>query len=183
MKDLSLHIMDIVENSINAGAHTVKIKIIEDTKENLLLIEIADNGRGMDNNTIKKAVDPFFTTKNKKRTGLGLAFLAQAAKESMGDISITSKKGKGTKISASFQYNHIDRKPLGNIEKTLVVLIAGNPDIDFVCEHKRENRMYKLDTLKLKKILENIPINHPKVIKYIKDDIKKWLNDTKNIIV
>jgi anti-sigma regulatory factor (Ser/Thr protein kinase) len=183
MEDLSLHILDIAENSLTAGASKIQITISEEIKKNLLRIEIIDNGRGMDENTIKKALDPFFTTKTTRRVGLGISFLAQSARESMGNISVASKKGEGTTITADFQYDHIDRKPLGDIEKTLIVLIAGNPEIDFVFKHKRNNHEYRIDTTILKKTLKGIPINHPIVIKYIKDGIKQWLNDTKSIIL
>ena len=183
MEDLSLHILDIAENSINAGASKIRIKIIENVKKNLLLIEIADNGKGMDEDIIKMARDPFFTTKSNKRVGLGIPFLAQSAREAMGDISITSKKGEGTTITATFKYNHIDRKPLGDIEKTLTVLIAGNPEVDFVYEHKRNSHTYYLDTTGIKKKLKGIPTNHPEVIKIIKDSIRQWQNNTKSIIL
>ena len=182
MEDLSLHILDIAENSIAAGASKIRIKIIENVKKNLLLIEIADNGKGMDENTIKMAQDPFFTTKSNKHVGLGIPFLAQSAREAMGDISITSKKGEGTTITATFKYNHIDRKPLGDIEKTLTVLIAGNPEVDFVYEHKRNSHTYYLDTTEIKKKLKGIPTNHPEVIKIIKDGIRQWKNDTKDVV-
>ncbi|MEK7307926.1 MAG: ATP-binding protein, partial [Nitrospirota bacterium] len=181
MEDLSLHILDIAENSITAGAGKIRIKIIEDVKKNLLTIKIADNGKGMDKNTIKKAYDPFFTTKTVRRVGLGVPLLAQAARESNGSISIVSKKDKGTTIiTANFQHNHIDRKPLGAIEKTMIVLIAANPELDFLYEHRRNKHAYSLDTVKIKKNLGKIRINDPKAIKFIKDSISQWLNDTKS---
>ncbi len=183
MEDLSLHILDIAENSIRAGANKIQIKIIEDIKKNLLLIEIADNGRGMDEDAIKIAFDPFFTTKTTRRVGLGVPLLAQAARESNGNISIVSKKGTGTTITADFQHNHIDRKPLGDIEKTLIVLIASSPGVDFVFEHRRNEHTYRLDTAEIKRHLEGIPINSPKAIKFIKDGISKWLNDTKSFML
>lgn len=183
MEDLSLHILDIVENSITAGATKIRIRIIEDIKQNLLLIEISDNGRGMDEEMFKNAYDPFFTTRTTRRVGLGIPLLAQAARESMGDINIKTKKGKGTTITANFQYNHIDRKPLGDIEKTLTVLIAANPEIDFLFQHKRNNYTCCIDTTEIKKNLKGVPINDPGVIKFIKDSISKWLNDTKSIIL
>ncbi len=182
MEDLSLHILDIAENSLTAGAKNIRIKIIEDIKKNLFLIEISDTGKGMDEEMLKNVYDPFYTTKTTRRTGLGIPLLAQAARESMGDINITTKKGKGTTITATFQYNHIDRKPLGDIGKTLIVLIASNPDIDFILEHKKDDRAYFLDTAEIKKKLDDIPISTPEVIKIIKDDINDWLNDTKNMI-
>lgn len=183
MEDLSLHILDIAENSIAAGAGKIRIKIIEDVKKNLLTIEITDNGKGMDKNTIKKAYDPFFTTKTVRRVGLGVPLLAQAARESNGSITILSKKNRGTTITANFQHNHIDRKPLGAIEKTMIVLIAANPELDFLYEHRRNKHVYSLDTLKTRKNLGKIPINDPEVIKFLKDSISQWLNDTKSSIL
>ena len=132
MEDLSLHILDIVENSIGAKASRVKIKVDEDTQKDLLMIEIEDNGRGMDGETVKKVLDPFFTTRTTRRVGLGLPLLDQATRESGGDIEIESKVGRGTRVRASFGYSHIDRKPMGDIGATLTILIAGNPEVDFV---------------------------------------------------
>jgi len=138
MEDLSLHILDIVENSITAGAKKIKIKIIEEEKKDLLAIEIIDDGKGMDEKTIKKVLDPFFTTGNTKKVGLGLPLLAQSAEESGGSIKIESKPGKKTTVKATFGYSHIDRKPLGDVGETLKVLFAGNPDIHFVFEYQKD---------------------------------------------
>jgi anti-sigma regulatory factor (Ser/Thr protein kinase) len=182
MEDLSLHILDIAENSITAGAGRIEIKISEDTKANLLIIEISDNGKGMDEELLKNACDPYYTTRTTRRVGLGIPLLAQAARECMGDINVKSKKGEGTTIKATFQYDHIDRKPIGDIEKTLIILIISNPDIDFLFEHRRNDDTYLLDTAEIKKELDGVPINNPEVIKIIKNDISAWLNDTNNMI-
>lgn len=150
MEDLSLHILDIVENSIEAKASRVEIKVIEDMRKDLLTIEIKDNGQGMDEKTLKRVFDPFYTTRTARKVGLGLALFVQATRESGGDIEIKSKIGKGTRVKATFQYSHIDRKPLGDIEKTLTTLIAGNPEVDFVYEHQRGNQKFCLDTKEMK---------------------------------
>lgn len=182
MKDLSLHILDIAENSINAGATEIRIKIAEDTRENMLAIEVIDNGRGMDEETLKKVFDPFFTTKACKRTGLGLPLLAQSAKECGGDLTISTKEGAGTTITATFQHAHIDRKPLGDMSETMIVLIASHPDIDFIYEHTKNGRYYSLNTSLIRHELDGIPMTAPAVIKFIKDDINAWLNQTDNMI-
>ncbi len=182
MEDLSLHILDIVENSITAGATNIRIKINEDTIENLLLIEISDNGKGMDEEMLKNALDPFHTTRTTRNIGLGIPFLADAAREAGGDISIKSVKGKGTTITATFRRDHIDKKPLGDIGKTLIVIIASNPDIDIVFEHKINASEYLLDTAEIKKELDGVPINTPGVIKAIENDLKEWLNSTELMI-
>lgn len=182
MEDLSLHILDIAENSITAGADRIEITIVEDMKANLLSIEINDNGKGMDDELLRHACDPYYTTRTTRRVGLGIPLLAQAAKGCRGDIQVESKRGEGTKIKAFFQYNHIDRKPLGDMARTITVLIVSNPDINLVYQHRRDNNTYDLCTADIKKELEGVPINSPAVIKIIKDDISTWLNNTKNMI-
>jgi len=151
MEDLSLHILDIVENSIRACAKMIEIKIIEERKKDLLTIKIIDDGKGMDEKTLKNVLDPFFTTKNTRKVGLGLSLLAQSAEESGGSIEIESKPGQGTKVKATFGYSHIDRKPLGDIYESLKVLIIANPDINFIYKYQKDNANYHLDTKGIKK--------------------------------
>jgi len=173
MEDFSLHILDIVENSVTARADKIEIRISEDKKNDLLSVEIIDNGTGMDKETVKKVLDPFYTTRTVRRFGFGLPLLSEAAKAANGHISIKSKKGKGTKIKADFQYSHIDRKPLGDIGQTIVLLIIGNPEIDLLYVHKKNNHMYSLDTKKIRAQLQDMPINSPPGIRMIKEDLKR----------
>jgi len=151
MEDLSLHILDIVENSIRAHAKKIEIKIMEEKKKDLLTIEIIDDGKGMDEETLKNVLDPFFTTKNTRKVGLGLSLLAQSAEESGGSIEIESKPGQETKVRATFGYSHIDRKPLGDVHESLKVLITANPDINFIYEYQEDDVSYHLDTKGIKK--------------------------------
>ncbi len=135
MEDLSLHILDIVENSIRADAKNIKIKLIENREKDLLTLEIKDDGKGMSRRIKKKSTHPFFTTKEGKKVGLGLSLLAQSAQEADGKLKIKSEKGKGTEIIVSYKLNHIDRKPLGNIEETINCLRVTHPEINFFFEH------------------------------------------------
>ncbi|MEW6102647.1 MAG: ATP-binding protein [bacterium] len=150
MEDISLHILDIAENSIRAGAKKIRIEITEDTKVDILTIAIIDDGKGMDIETLKKATSPFFSTKGKK-IGLGLSLLAQSAKEAEGSFSIESKPDKGTKVFASFKLSHIDRKPLGNIGETIKTLIVANPEIRFIYKQSLNKKCLFLDTGKIGK--------------------------------
>ncbi len=146
MEDLSLHILDVVENSIEANASKIEIKIVEKKKKDLLAIEIKDNGKGMNKETIKKVLDPFYTTRTTRRVGIGLSLLAQAARESNGNFEINSKVGVGTEVKANFQYSHIDRKPIGDMKNTLITLMVSHPEINFVYEHQDEEENYVLDS-------------------------------------
>ncbi|HEB29864.1 MAG TPA: ATP-binding protein [Spirochaetes bacterium] len=134
MEDLSLHVLDVVENAIIAKASRIEIYIRDNRDAGIQTIEIIDNGTGMDKETVKKALDPFFTTKNKK-TGLGIPLFAQAAKEAGGILEIQSASDKGTKIKATFKLDHIDKKPLGNMSETMRVLKATHPEVEFIYEY------------------------------------------------
>ncbi len=141
-----MHILDVVENSIEANASKIEIKIIEEKNKDLLAVEIKDNGRGMNRETINKVLDPFYTTRTTRRVGMGLSLLAQAARESNGNFEINSKVGVGTEVKAVFQYSHIDRKPIGDMKNTLITLMVSHPEINFVYEHQDEDGNYVLDS-------------------------------------
>lgn len=176
MEDLSLHILDIAENSIDAGAGLIRICLEEDTKGDMLNITISDNGRGIDSETLKMVTDPFFTTKTVRRIGLGLPLLKQAAEECGGLFSIISEEGQGTTIAVSFIQSHIDRKPLGDLASTLTTLIAGNPEVDYILEYKRDGYNFRLDTSWVRKELGELPLNTPKVLELIREEIRSGLS-------
>jgi signal transduction histidine kinase len=135
MQDLSLHILDIVENSFNAGSSRIDIRIIEDGPENLLTLEISDDGAGMDEATLNRALYPFYTSKQGKRVGLGLALLAQAAREAGGRIVLESRPEGGTSVAATFEIDHPDRKPMGDVEGTIWMLQITHPETTLRFEH------------------------------------------------
>ena len=146
MEDLSLHILDIAENSISASAKRIEIRIDENEVKDLLTIEIKDDGKGMDEQTLQKALDPFFTTRNTRRVGLGLSLLAQAARETDGNLVLDSRNGQGTTVKATFSFSHPDRKPMGDILETIRTLVVGYPGVDFLYEHKKNDSIYRFDT-------------------------------------
>lgn len=177
MQDLSLHILDIAENSIAAKADKIEIRIAEDKKEDLLSVEVIDNGMGMDQETVKKALDPFYTSKTVRRFGFGLSLLAEAAKAANGHFSLKSKKGEGTKVKADFQRSHIDRQPLGDIGETIITLVMGNPEIDLIYVHKKNSHSSRFDTRKIKTQLKEKPINSLDGMRMIRKSLKKFTKD------
>ncbi len=147
MEELALHILDVAENSVAASASLVEVRVIEDGSADLLTIEILDDGNGMSPETLGKAADPLFTTKQGHRTGLGIPMFAQAAREADGRLDIESRPEGGTRILATFRHSHVDRMPLGDLRGTMAVLICAHPEIDFVCEQLRDGRsVYRADT-------------------------------------
>jgi anti-sigma regulatory factor (Ser/Thr protein kinase) len=178
LEDISLHLLDIAENSIEAGATAIDIVIDEDSRQNRLLLQIKDNGRGLDAETRRKVLDPFYTTKTTRRVGMGIPLLAQAAKEAQGNLTIDSREGKGTTLTAAFTYNHIDRKPLGNIAATLVTLIAGSGlQVDFNYLHRKNGEEFLFNTREIKAGLQEVPINNPEVLTFLKENLENGLSD------
>ena len=135
MRDLSLHLLDILDNCITASATRVEILVREDRERDLVEMEISDDGVGMDRDAIARAADPFYTTRPGKRVGMGLALLAQAAREAGGGISIDSRPGGGTRIRASFRLSHPDRKPLGDLDGTVDAMRAAHPELALELRH------------------------------------------------
>ena len=174
MQDLSLHILDIVENATQAGATLIEIHVSEDINKDLLKITIKDNGRGMDAVMAKRVKDPFMTTRTTRRVGMGIPLLEQAAKETGGNLLIISEPGKGTEVVATFQESHIDRRPVGDMGATLATLIMGNPDLDFMYYSNLDGEEIEVDTQSIRAELNGtIGINDPAIINLIKDLFKK----------
>jgi hypothetical protein len=171
MEDLSLHILDIVENSISAGAKKVEIEIHEDIKGDLLMIEITDDGKGMDTGMLEKALDPFFTTKTVRKMGLGLSLLREAARAANGDLCIESEVGRGSRVKATFQHSHIDRKPMGDMKKTIISLIIGNPEIQIKYMHRKNDREHIFNTKNLEAEGDLSSISITELIKLIKESM------------
>ncbi len=152
----------------------MRLSVIEDSGQDRFTIEISDDGRGMDEELKAKAVDPFFTTRKTRRIGLGLPLLKAAAEHCEGDMEIISAPGKGTTVRARFRHSHIDRAPLGNIIDTIINFIVGNPDVNFYFSHKIDGIEVTFDAQELREQLEDVPLNNPAVINWI----KKYLTES-----
>lgn len=178
MQDLSLHVLDIAENSIRANACLIQIRLKEQIKSNELTLVIQDDGKGMASEMVDKVSSPFFTTRTTRRVGLGIALLKQNCEQSGGNLVIESQMGEGTKIIASMQYHHIDRLPIGDMTCTIATLIGANPNIEWIYQRERGEKGFEVDTRHIKSILEGIPINHPEIIKWIAD----YISDQENTL-
>jgi sensor histidine kinase regulating citrate/malate metabolism len=180
MTELSLHIMDIVQNSITAQASRVKILIEEDRVADELSIQITDNGMGMTKEVAKKATDSFFTSRHTHKVGLGLPLFKQATEQCDGFFGITSKPGSGTTVTAIMEYSNIDRQPIGDIAGVVALLVSSNPGIEFVYEHRTAKGIYVFDTNEVKQVLEDVSVADPKVMRFIKDMICENLKEIKD---
>ncbi|MGE5172592.1 MAG: ATP-binding protein [Betaproteobacteria bacterium] len=163
MEDISLHILDIAENSVRAAAKKIEILITRDVENDILRLEVIDDGRGMDAGTLAKIRDPFFTTKHKK-TGLGIPFLSQAAELAGGKLTIASSPSNGTRVVVTFGLSHVDRPAIGNMAETLMTLIVGHPDIDVLYVEQDGDRVFRFDTREIKRELEDVPISTPEAL-------------------
>lgn len=179
MKELALHILDIAQNSIRAEATLIEITIDEDTLKDIFFIEIKDNGKGMDEETLRKVEDPFFTTRNTRKIGLGISLLKTAALQCSGNFNIASKKEEGTIVTVVFQHSHIDRAPLGHMADTIVTLLMMEREVDYIYNYHYNNSQFSFNTKEIKEILQGVPITDIKVIDWIREYI---VDGMKNIV-
>lgn len=172
MRELSMHILDLAQNSISAGAALIEIDISVDTESDALVIAIQDDGRGMSPEFLDKVRDPFTTTRTTRRVGMGIPMFEEAARSAGGALIITSEPGEGTYLIANFGLSHIDRAPIGDIAATMIALIGANPDIRFIYNHRKDGKAFTLDTDEVKAELDGVPINEPSVLMWLQDYIK-----------
>lgn len=173
MREISLHILDIVQNSLAAQAANIAIIIDESYDKDEFCLKIEDDGCGMSEEKVKRALDPFYTTRKTRKVGLGLSMLQANAQGCNGDLSIFSKEGQGTVVKAIFQHSHIDRPPLGDMVSTMVALISGSPHVNFLYKHSCNDKKFIFQTKEMKDILQETPLSHPQVLVWIKDCLRE----------
>ncbi|MBO4898070.1 MAG: ATP-binding protein [Clostridia bacterium] len=177
MKELSLHILDIVQNSIKAEAKNIEVLINESEKENALRIVIKDDGCGMDPEFLARVRDPFTTTRTTRKTGMGISLFEAAAVQTGGGLSIESEKGVGTTLKVNFVLDSIDRAPLGDMASTMTTAIGGAPRIDFLYRHTTDKGELVLDTKEIRETLGGVPLDIPEVLQWISEYIKDGLSE------
>ena len=177
MKELSLHILDIIQNSVKAGATLIEIEIAEDEKDDMFRFSVKDNGCGMSKELLDKVRDPFTTTRTTRKAGLGIPLLEAAALQCNGWLDISSEPGKGTMLTANFQLSHIDRAPLGDMAQTITTVISGNPEIDFRYSHCNNGKTFAFSTEECRQVLQGVPLDTPEVIAWIEEAVREGLSE------
>ena len=165
MKDLSLHILDLLANSTVVGSTQIGIKIDDSLKDNRYCFEIEDNGKGMDEELLAKVTDPYTTTRSTRKVGLGLPLIKMNSEHCNGGFSIKSKVGEGTVLRFWLEHDNIDRPPLGDIAGSIVFTAAMNEQIRFIYTHNTDSGSYIFDTDEIKQALDGISLNNADVIR------------------
>lgn len=174
MRELSLHILDLMENALAAGAQHIRVTVEEDTRANTLTITVADDGCGMDTETQARAVDPYYTTRMTRHVGLGLPLIKAAAERCAGGFELNSRVGKGTTVMVSFQRDHIDRAPLGDMVSTLMGALLNDRDAwDLAFVHRIDEHEFGLDTAEVRQILGDIPLGYPAVREWLETFLRQ----------
>ncbi len=179
MRDISLHLMDIIQNSITAGARKVEVYITAVTAPDELRVCVSDDGEGMDKELLERVTSPFSTTRTTRKIGLGIPLLKSSAMQSGGDVYINSVKGQGTTLEAVFKISSIDRIPLGDIADTFGAVISANPGIDFeLVLMKNSGKSFEFSTEEVKARILEVPINNYEVVDWIKKFIDEGVKIT-----
>lgn len=173
MRELSLHILDLLQNAVEADARVVDVRVTEDLAGDLLIVTVEDDGRGMDADTVRRAADPFFTTRTTRHVGLGLPLLAAAARRCDGDLGVESQQGRGTKVVATFRHSHIDRAPLGDLPGTLLAFLLASPQgrdeaPRLRYRHSVGDEMFEFDSAAVRAEVGDVPFSYP--------PLREWLH-------
>ncbi len=176
MRELSLNVLDIAQNSISANASLIEIEVSQNSVEKELLIGIYDNGKGMTKEQVQSVTDPFFTTRTTRKVGLGIPLFRMAAEMTGGSFEIESEVGVGTKVRATFKTDHVDFTPIGDLTSTVVILITMNLHTDFIYKRSLDSKEFTVDTRQLKEILGDVPMNEPSIVSWLTDYIKENTN-------
>lgn len=175
MRELSLHLLDIAENSVAAGAQNILIAVEENTQADLMRLVVKDDGQGMNAETVKQVLDPFFTSRTTRKVGLGLPLLKEAAEACDGSLKLTSKPGEGTVVEVEFKRSHIDRMPLGDLGSTFLNLLIAYPHVHWQFLYQLDNYRFVLDDEEIKRELEGISLTEPAILSYLRGYIETGL--------
>lgn len=178
LAELSLHVLDIAENSVRAGAKLIQIRVAVDEAADRISIAIEDDGCGMSEEQLARVQDPFYTSRTTRKVGLGIPFFKEAALLSGGDFSMQSAQGRGTLVEAVFGLSNIDRMPMGDIDTSIHNLIVYHTDIDFLYTYQFNGRMFSLDTRELRELLGDVPFDTPEVSLFLKEYLSEQRRET-----
>lgn len=176
MRELSMHILDLAQNSIAANARRLNIEVCAETAADRLSISITDDGIGMEPDLLAKAKDPFTSTRRSRHVGLGIPLFAEAVRACDGRFAIQSAPGKGTYLVGTFRLSHIDRAPLGDIASTLISIVALNQDLALRYVQRVDDRVFVFDTEDLRGQLGEVPINEGPVLKWLREYIETGIS-------
>ena len=180
MNELSLYILDLVQNSVTAGSKHITITVTFDTTADTLLIEIEDDGCGMSEELLSKVTSPFTTTRKTRKVGLGIPMIMQLCQMCEGRFDIKSKLGEGTKLTLLFQASHVDLPPMGSLPETMLSLVNGTPEgIEFKLVYTVDQNGFDFDTGEVRQMLgADVPLNTPEVLTWIRDYIQENIEET-----
>jgi len=181
MNDLSLHIIDIIQNSLSAGAKRIGLTIKEDYANDRLTISIEDNGKGMSTDVAAKLEDPFYTTRTTRKVGMGIPLFKQSAMQSGGNLSVESEQGRGTVVTAWFELNNIDRPPLGDVANSFVLMVSANPNIHFTLSYVVNENEYTFDSVEVAEVLGDIELSDVRVIRMLEEMVRENINELKSL--
>lgn len=172
-----MNILDVAENSVRAGAHRIEIQVTADTEKDCLTISIGDDGCGMNQEQVKKVLDPFYTTRTTRKVGLGVPFFKQAAESTNGSFDIASEEGRGTIVTATFQLSHIDRMPMGDLSASIHTLVVFHEDLEIYFRYTVDSRFFELDTKEIREIVGDVSFQNLEVSGFIREYLENNMTE------
>lgn len=175
MQDFAMHLLDLAHNSISAKATTLLIKVHESPSNDRFEISLTDDGCGMDEETVKKARNPFYTSRTTRRVGLGIPLLEGTTKQCAGKFHLKSTPGKGTTIGSIVPYDCIDRPPLGDVGQCVAMILQASPTLHLTLDYTYESEKFRLDSDEIKATLGDVSIDEPEILLFIQSYVQEHI--------
>lgn len=177
MNEISHYVLDILGNSVRAGARVVRLTITESPRENIYRMVFEDDGKGMGPELLEEVFSPWMTTRKERRIGMGLPLLKQGAQQCGGDLVVDSTPGVGTTVTVAFEYAHLDRPVAGDIAGSVVMTAASAPDIVFLYTHTTDKGTYRFSTVEVEEALDGVSLNNPSIMRAVQEMIRENLDE------
>lgn len=188
MREIALHVLDIAENSVAAGASIIEITVEEDLPNDRLKLIVQDNGRGMGAEILEGVTNPFVTSRTTRKVGLGIPLLKAAAEACQGHLYLDSMPGQGTRLQAEFQRSHIDRMPLGDLAGTWLTLIIACPNVHWLFHYRAKTQEkvasieFTFDDAPIKQEVTGIPLTEPSILAFIRQLLQEGVSSIQEAI-
>jgi anti-sigma regulatory factor (Ser/Thr protein kinase) len=175
VRELSLHILDLARNGLEAGASLVTIEIEESPDHDRLQIIIADNGHGMDEPTLARAGDPFYTTRTTRRVGMGISLFDATCVRCEGEVHLQSAPGAGTRVEAFLALSHLDRPPLGDMGGVIAALACESRGVQLHYTHTTATGRFELDTGQVRAEFGKGAFSNPTVLLWLGEYVREGI--------
>ncbi len=179
MEDLAMQMLEIIMNTVHADSREIEIRIVDSEAENLISMTVSDDGKGMNKALLQRVTDPFVTTRETRRIGMGIPFMKGLTEQCGGRFSMRSRPGEGTMLTATVQRDHIDTPPMGDLGEMMMNSIQADENIDYKFNYRTDKGEFAFDTREAREMLDGVSLLEPSILLWLRDYIRQGVEQAR----